>query len=114
VCAVGLGAAGIAIAWLLYVRKWRPVPEPWPIVEDKFLFDELYDAELYRPAVRLSLALQRLVERPVIAGSIAELAKGFRFGSVGLGRVQNGLVRSYALVLTSGIAVLAVVFIASR
>jgi NADH-quinone oxidoreductase subunit L len=114
VCAVGLGAAGIAVAWLLYVRKWRPVPKPWAILEEKFLFDELYDAVLYRPAVALSLGLQRVVEQPLIAGSITEITKGFKLGSLGLGRVQNGLVRSYALVLTSGIAVLAVVFIASR
>jgi NADH-quinone oxidoreductase subunit L len=114
VCAVGLGAAGIAVAWLLYVRRWRPVPKPWLILEQKFLFDELYDFVLYRPAVMLSLALGRFVERPLIAGSITELTRGFRLGSAGLGRVQNGLVRAYALVLTMGIAVLAVVFISTR
>ena len=114
VCAVALGAAGIAVAWLYYVRKWRPVPKPWAILEEKFLFDELYDAALYRPAVAFSNALLRYVERPLIAGSIAEVSRGFRLGSFGLGRLQNGLVRSYALVLTLGIAVLAVVFISSR
>ena len=56
----------------------------------------------------------RVVEMPLIAGSITELTRGFRLGSFELGRVQNGLVRSYALVLTSGIAVLAVVFISTR
>jgi NADH-quinone oxidoreductase subunit L len=114
VCAVALGAAGIAVAWLLYVRKWRPVPKPWSILEEKFLFDELYDAVFYKPAVAFSHALLRVVERPLIAGSITEVTKGFRLGSFELGRFQNGLVRSYALVLTSGVAVLAVVFIASR
>jgi len=114
ICAVGLGLAGIAIAWLLYVRKWRPVPKPWQILEEKFLVDELYDAIFYRPAVALSVGLRRVVEQPIIAGSITELTKGFKLGSLGLGRVQNGLVRSYALALTTGIAVLAVVFIASR
>jgi NADH-quinone oxidoreductase subunit L len=114
VLAVGFGLAGIGIAWLLYVRKWRPVPKPWLILEDKFLFDEAYDLAFYRPAVALSRGFQRIVEQPLIAGSIAEVTRGFRLGSTGLGRVQNGLVRSYALVLTSGIAVLAVVFIASR
>ena len=90
------------------------MPKPWLVLEDKFLFDEAYDLAFYRPAVALSRGLSRIVEQPLIAGSIAEVTRGFRLGSTGLGRVQNGLVRSYALVLTSGIAVIAVVFIASR
>ncbi len=53
------------------------------------------------------------VEQPLIAGSITEVTRGFKLGAGELGRVQNGLVRSYALVLTSGIAILAVVFIAT-
>jgi NADH-quinone oxidoreductase subunit L len=114
VCAMGLGLAGMAVAWLFYVRKWRPVPKPWSILEEKFLVDELYDAIFYKPAVWLSLALQRFVERPLIAGSITEVTRGFRVGSGELSRVQNGLVRAYALVLMSAVAVLAVVFIASR
>ncbi len=96
------------------MRKWRPVPNPSLILEDKFLFDELYDLVFYRPAVALSLALGRFVERPLIAGSITEVTRGFRLGSGELDRVQNGLVRSYVLVLTSGIAILAVVFISTR
>jgi NADH-quinone oxidoreductase subunit L len=114
VCAVGLGLAGIAVAWLFYVRKWRPVPKPWSILEEKFLADELYDAVFYKPTVWLSLALQRWVETPLIAGSISEVTRSFRLGSGELSRVQNGLVRAYALVLMSAVAVLAVVFIASR
>ena len=51
---------------------------------------------------------------PLIAGSIGELARGFRIGSGELGRVQNGLVRSYALAIASGVAVLAVVFLSTR
>jgi hypothetical protein len=35
-------------------------------------------------------------------------------GSRELGRAQNGLVRSYALALAGGLAVLAVVFLAAR
>ena len=50
----------------------------------------------------------------MIAGSIGEVTRGFRIGSGELSRVQNGLVRSYALALAGGIAVLAVVFLATR
>ena len=35
-------------------------------------------------------------------------------GSGELGRVQNGLVRSYVLAIASGVAVLAVVFLSTR
>jgi NADH-quinone oxidoreductase subunit L len=114
VSAVVVGAAGIAVAWLLYVRKWRPVPKVWLTLEEKFFFDGAYDALFYRPAASIARGFLNVVEQPLIAGSITELTRTFRVGSTGLGRVQNGLVRSYALVLTSGIAVLAVVFIATR
>ena len=50
----------------------------------------------------------------MIAGSITEVTRGFRIGSGELGRVQNGLVRLYALAIASGVAVLAVVFITTR
>jgi NADH-quinone oxidoreductase subunit L len=113
VSAVTAGAAGIFVAWLLYVRQWRPVPAPWATLEHKFFFDEMYDLFFYRPAVRAAHLFQR-VEDLLIGGSITEVTRGFRLGSTELGRVQNGLVRSYALVLTAAVAVLAVVFIAVR
>ena len=50
----------------------------------------------------------------MIAGSLGEITQGFRFGSGEVSKVQNGLVRAYVLALASGVAVLAVVFIASR
>jgi len=84
------------------------------VLEKKFYFDEAYDLVFYKPAVAFSLALGRFVERPLIAGSIGEVTRGFGFGSRELGRFQNGLVRSYALALASGIAVLAVVFLWAR
>ncbi len=114
ICAVAFGLAGIAVAWTLYGSKTSKVPRPLPLFEHKFYFDEAYDLLFYRPAVALSVALQRFIERPLISGSIGEVTRSFGFGSRELGRVQNGLVRSYALVLASGLAILAVVFLAAR
>jgi NADH-quinone oxidoreductase subunit L len=111
VCAVLFGLIGIGVAWAMYYRKTAEVPKAWPVLEKKFYFDEAYGLVFYKPAVAFSLALGRFVERPLIAGSIGEVTRGFGFGSRELGRVQNGLVRSYALALASGIAVLAVVFL---
>ena len=60
VCAVALGLAGIGVAWLLYVRKRRPVPKPWPLLEKKFYWDELYDLRLLpaRPICARARALR--------------------------------------------------------
>ena len=90
------------------------VPKPVALLEHKFYWDELYDAVFYKPADLIARALGRYVEQPVIAGSIGEVTRGFRIGSGELSRVQNGLVRSYALALAGGVAVLAVVFLATR
>ena len=114
ICAVALGAAGIYLAHALYAAKTIKVPKPLALLEQKFYWDELYAALLYRPADLSSRALGRFVEQPLIAGSIGELTRGFRLGSGGLGRVQNGLVRSYALAVAGGVAILAVVFIVTR
>ncbi len=114
VCAVAFGLAGIALAHALYVTKSSPVPRTLPLLERKFYWDEAYDLLFYRPALLLGEALGRFVERPFIAGSIRDVSLGFGLGSRTLGRVQNGLVRSYALALATGLAVLAVVFLTTR
>ena len=90
------------------------MPKPVTLFEKKFYWDELYDAIFYKPADLISRGLGRFVERPLIAGSITEVKRGFGLGAGELCRVQNGLVRSYALALASGVAVLAVVFLSTR
>jgi hypothetical protein len=42
------------------------------------------------------------------------ITRGFGLGSRGVGLAQSGLVRSYALALAGGLAVLAVVFLSVR
>jgi hypothetical protein len=54
------------------------------------------------------------VEQPLIAGSLGAVARSTGLGSRELGRAQNGLVRSYALAVAAGVAVLAVVFLVAR
>jgi NADH-quinone oxidoreductase subunit L len=116
ILAVGLGAAGIGVAWLLYGVKRRAVLKApfWQrTLEHKFYFDELYDALFYRPAVVLASALGRFVE-PLITGSGRELGEETRdLGGI-LARLQTGLLRTYALAIAASLAVLAVVFVAVR
>jgi NADH-quinone oxidoreductase subunit L len=118
IAAVVFGLAGILVAWSLYRAKTVQVPQALRslafIPEHKFYFDKIYDLVFYKAAVALSWTLQRLIERPLIAGTIGQVTGSFGFGSRELGRVQNGLVRSYALALASGLAILAVVFLSTR
>ena len=114
ILAVALGLAGIGIAWLLYSAKRRPVPKTLPLFEHKFYWDELYDRIWYRSGDLVAKGLYAIVERPLIAGSISQITQGFGHRSEELGRVQNGLVRSYVLALASGIVVLAFVFMVAR
>jgi NADH-quinone oxidoreductase subunit L len=84
------------------------------LLEHKFYFDELYDLLFYRPAVLLATWLYRLVERPLVLGSVNELVRGVRELGQGTGRLQTGLVRTYALSIAASLAVVTVVFLAVR
>jgi NADH-quinone oxidoreductase subunit L len=112
--AMSLGLAGIAVAWAVYSAKRLKAPQAVPLFVHKFYWDELYDLVWYRTADLTARGLYAFVEQPLIAGSLSALTSSVGLGSRDLGRVQNGLVRSYALALAGGVAVLAVVFLATR
>jgi len=117
VLAVLLGLAGIGVAWAIYAvhRAERPrVPWAQTLLEHKFYFDELYDFVFYRPAVFLAVALGNYVERPLVFGSVRELAEGVRELGSGTRRIQTGLVRTYALAIAASLAVVTIVFVAVR
>jgi NADH-quinone oxidoreductase subunit L len=111
------GLIGIGVAWWLYAARRDAVPRlAWlqDVLEHKFYWDELYDTLFYRPAVWLAKACVRWIERPVVAGAPTELAAGTRESGRLLSYLQTGLVRTYALAVASGLAVLVVVFISVR
>jgi NADH-quinone oxidoreductase subunit L len=114
VLAVLLGLAGIVIAWALYSARRYPVPRAVRLFERKFYWDELYNWLWYHPGDLIARGFFAFVEQPLIAGTLAAVPRGFGLGSTELGRAQNGLVRSYALALAGGVAVLAVVFLSVR
>jgi NADH-quinone oxidoreductase subunit L len=117
VLAVALGLAGVGVAWWIYGTRRAPAPRiAWAqaVLEHKFYFDELYDALFYRPAVFFANGLLRWVERPLVFGSIGELAAGVRGLGLGTRRLQTGLVRTYALAIAASVAVVTVVFLAVR
>src|SRR5262245_45046165 len=89
-------------------------PTIWRVLEHKFYFDELYDALFYRPAAALSVALRRNVEEPVVERSLDEIGSGTIQVGGEVGRVQSGLLRTYALAVAFAVCVLVVVFVAVR
>jgi NADH-quinone oxidoreductase subunit L len=115
--AVGLGLVGIWIAWLIYAEHSVRAPrfaQSQTLLEHKFYFDELYDLLFYRPAVLLATGLFRVIEQPLVLGSIRELVRAFREAGQGTGRLQTGLVRTYALSIAASLAIVTVVFVAVR
>ena len=112
--AVVLGVGGIWVAHMAYAAKTLKVPKPVKLFEKKFYWDELYDAVFYKPADLIARGLGRFVEQPLVRGTVRDVPDGVRSSAGGLSRVQNGLVRTYVLALTSGVAVLAVVFLTNR
>jgi NADH-quinone oxidoreductase subunit L len=112
--AVAVGLAGIGVAWALYYAKRAKAPRAVPLFERKFYWDELYDVLWYRSGDLIARGFYALVERPLIAGSLTAVTSGLGLGSREVGRAQTGLVRSYALALAGGLAVLMVVFLSVR
>jgi NADH-quinone oxidoreductase subunit L len=114
VVAIVMGLAGATVAWAIYSARRLEAPKTWAVLEHKFYWDEIYDVLFYRSSDLLARSLGALVERPLIAGSLSLLGEGVGTGARELGRAQTGLVRSYALALAGGLAILLVVFIAVK
>ena len=112
--ALAVGLSGIGLAWAIYSAKRIKAPAPVKLFEQKFYWDELYDLVWHRGSDLLTRGLYAVVERPLIAGSLTAVTGAFGLGSRELSVAQNGLVRTYALALAGGLAVLTVVFLAAR
>jgi NADH-quinone oxidoreductase subunit L len=115
--AVALGLAGMFVAWQIYGARRVQLPETRVVrnlLEHKFYFDEAYNLLVYRPAAATAYFLIRLVENPLIGGSIAGVSIGSRRLGREVGGAQTGLVRLYALALAGSVAVLALVFVVVR
>jgi NADH-quinone oxidoreductase subunit L len=114
---VGLGGLGIFVAWWIYSARRAEVPRyelGQRVLEHKLYFDELYDALFYRPGAWVAHAAIRFVEGPLIAGSIRGVTEGTRLIAVRVTAAQTGLLRTYALALGGGAAILTLVFLAVR
>jgi NADH-quinone oxidoreductase subunit L len=116
--ALALSLAGVGVAYAVWGRPSRVAVEtrrryPWAAhtLEHKFYFDEAYQSAFYDPSDRAGVLGTRFVEEPLVLRSLRELGDGVRLVAVRVAAAQTGLVRSYALALAGGLAVLAVVFL---
>jgi NADH-quinone oxidoreductase subunit L len=115
-----ISVAGIGVAYWLYVlrpetpaaliRRFGPLHT---FLVNKWYFDEAIDVLVVRPALAVGRFANRTFERFVVDGLITGTEETVR-GAGGVVRaVQNGFVRSYALLLVAGFAGLALYFLLS-
>ncbi|HEX8754106.1 MAG TPA: proton-conducting transporter membrane subunit, partial [Solirubrobacterales bacterium] len=110
--------AGIAVARWLYVTspeapralerrfKWLHT-----FLSNKWYFDEAIDFFVVRPALGIGRFANRVFERFVVDGLVTGTEETVRGTGAVVRALQNGLVRSYALLLIAGFAGLALYFL---
>ncbi len=117
IAAVAMGLVGIILARGAFQTGVELVPQTSPfhrVLAEKLYFDDLYDTLFSRPGQLLALRLRDSVEAPVVQGSVRGIALGARDAGGEVARAQTGLLRSYALAITTSVVVLAVVFLVVR
>ena len=100
VLAVGLGLAGIGVAWAMYGTGSVAVPRLpvlQQVLEHKFYFDEAYDRLFYAPAVALANYLRGTVEDEWILPAGGEFATA----TLGSGRLRRAACRPACCARTS-------------
>jgi NADH-quinone oxidoreductase subunit L len=113
-----ISIAGIAIAYLCYVRQpgitlrlAERLPHLHRFLLNKWYFDELIDALVYKPTIAIGKFANAVVER-VIGQGIVTAATGVVKGAGSVVRgAQSGFVRAYALLLVGGFAALGIYFL---
>ena len=113
-----IALAGIAVAYYVWVARRGLGPRLAArfrrlhgFLFNKWYFDELFDALVYRPVIAVGQVASSVVERVVVDGLVCTAVGVVRgFGSVVRG-AQTGFVRAYALLLVTGFAALALYFL---
>ncbi len=109
---------GIAIAYLCYVRRpgvTARLAERHSRIHgflfNKWYFDELIDALIYRPTVAIGRFANSVFERVVVQGIVSTATGAAKGASSVVRGAQSGLVRAYALLLVGGFAALGIYFL---
>jgi NADH-quinone oxidoreductase subunit L len=114
-------AAGILLAWLMYVST--PVRADvigtarTPVhafLQHAWYVDWLYDRAIVRPLYRLSLFLARVVDLGIIDGIVNAVGRAVAAVGASLRRVQTGFAVNYALTMLIGAVALVAYFLVRR
>jgi NADH-quinone oxidoreductase subunit L len=111
---VGVALAGIGIAAYFWLRNRaaaaslaRTLSGPYKLLLNKYYVDELYDAVIVHPILRLStLGLWKGADAALIDGAVNGVGETVRGASSVLRRLQNGSVRAYAASLFFGVVMI--------
>lgn len=113
-------AIGVGISlWIFGPRREIPVTQPanasfFTVAGRNDLYGDAFNEAVFmRPGQRLTAGLIRL-ENSGIDGAVNGTAAAIGGMSARLRRVQNGFVRSYALTMTVGVAIVGVVILLGR
>jgi NADH-quinone oxidoreductase subunit L len=112
----GASLAGAGLAYLFYVARPQ-LPETfttkahsmYSIIVNKYYVDEVYDAVIVWPVVRMSREfLWKFIDAFMIDGAINGIGRVVRGSAGGLRHMQSGYVRTYAgWILLGGVLVIA-------
>ena len=113
-----IAAAGIAVAYILYVARWvrpedirktfRPVHT---LLTRKYYFDELYEDVIVRKGLYASLAgTGDRFDRHVVDRAVNIVAGTGRNMGRGIARLQTGQVQAYGVGISVGLVVILAVF----
>jgi NADH-quinone oxidoreductase subunit L len=110
--------AGIGLAYLCYVarpgitaRLQERLSAVHTFLFNKWYFDELQDALVYRPALAVGRFANSVFERFVVDGIVNGAVGLVRGAGVMVRGAQSGFVRAYALLLLGGFAALGLYFL---
>ncbi len=73
---------------------------------NKLYVDEIYDFLIIKPLLAFFNFLWKIVDVSVIDGAVNGVASSFAFFSVKVKKIQNGMLMSYILTLSIGVAAL--------
>jgi NADH-quinone oxidoreductase subunit L len=115
-----VGLLGIATAYVMYMfypllpmRLATMFRGLYLFLLNKWYFDELYDAILVQPAIRLARTLWQTGDATIIDGVPNGLAELTVDGSRQAVRIQTGSLAVYAFVMLIGVVILVGIFLVS-
>jgi NADH-quinone oxidoreductase subunit L len=113
-----ISIAGISLAWFCYVarpgltaRLRSSFGGVHDFLKNKWYFDELIDALVYRPIIGFGRFANDAIERVVVQGIVNGTVGTVREVSLLVRSAQSGFIRAYALLVLGGFAALALYFL---